>query len=375
MPVATWMAGAASLHRRPFGSSRRHGARESRYGPFPRRRPTLALLAVLLSPPAVAAHEVRPAYLQVTEVSAGRFEVLWKQPILPGADPGLVRRLPIAPRFPAHCREDDRALPDMTASALVERWTLTCSQPGLVGAEVSIDGLPRTLTDVLLRVRLLDGASIDHLLRSEAPRVVLSRESGGGAAVPTYLLLGIEHLLFGFDHILFVIGLLFFVRRPLQLVQVVTAFTAAHSITLALSSLGVVTLSQRPVEALIALSILFLAVELARGATREQSVMARSPWTIAFGFGLLHGFGFAGALAEIGLPESARAMALLLFNVGVELGQLAIVGVLLALLQVVGMWRVPVPAVAAQAPICVMGAVSAWWFVERVVSMAPAAPR
>ena len=332
------------------------------------------LLGMLLLPSAVDAHEVRPAYLQVTEVSAGRFAVLWKQPILPDADPGLVRRLPLEPRFPSHCREGERALPDLTATALLERWTLTCGEAGLLGAEIAVDGLPRTLTDVLLRVRLLDGTSVDHLLRSEAPRVLLSRESSAGTAVPTYLLLGIEHLLFGFDHILFVVGLLFFVQRPLQLVQVVTAFTGAHSITLALSSLGVVTLSQRPVEAVIALSILFLAVELARGAKDERSAMARSPWAIAFGFGLLHGFGFAGALAEIGLPESARAMALLLFNVGVEIGQLAVVGVLLGLLQIVRIWRVPVPAVAAQVPIYVMGTVAAYWFVERVLSLAPAVP-
>ena len=333
-----------------------------------------ALLSMLLFPPIVGAHEVRPAYLQVTEVFAGRFEVLWKQPILPDTDPGLVRRLPIAPRFPPRCRESDRQLPDLTASALIERWTLTCGETGIVGAEISIDGLPRTLTDVLLRVRLLDGTAADHLLRSEAPRVVLSPEPGGGTTVPTYLRLGVEHLLFGFDHILFVVGLLFFVRRPLQLVQVVTAFTAAHSITLALSTLGVVTLSQRPVEAVIALSILFLAVELARGTKGKPSAMARSPWAIAFGFGLLHGFGFAGALAEIGLPESARAMALLLFNVGVEIGQLAIVGVLLGLLQIVRISRVPMPAFAAHVPVYVMGAISAYWFVERVLSMAPAAP-
>ena len=362
---------AGGLRARPVTGRRNEGPaprRERRS----RRWATPALLGMLLLPSTVAAHEVRPAYLQVTEVSGGHFEVLWKQPILPDADPGLVRRLPIAPRFPAHCQETDRQLPDLTASALIERWTLSCGNAGLIGAEVSIDGLPRTLTDVLLRVRLVDGTAADHLLRSEAPRVVLSPESGGGAAVPTYLVLGIEHLLFGFDHILFVVGLLFFVHRALQLVQVVTAFTVAHSITLALSTLGLVTLSQRPVEAVIALSILFLAVELCRDARSGQSAMARSPWAIAFGFGLLHGFGFAGALAEIGLPESARAMALLLFNLGVEIGQLAIVGILLALLQVVRISRVPVPAFAARMPVWVMGTVSAYWFVERVLSMAPA---
>ncbi len=376
MMAAAWMATTVTEGRRRErpATGRRGEAGEPRVQRCSRASAVSALLGTLLCPSIVAAHEVRPAYLQVTETSGGRFEVLWKQPILPDADPGLVRRLPIAPRFPAHCRERDRRLPDLAPSALIERWTLTCGERGLVGAEISIDGLPRTLTDVLLRVRLLDGTAADHLLRSEAPRVVLSPESGGGAAVPTYLLLGVEHLLFGFDHILFVVGLLFFVRRPLQLVQVVTAFTAAHSITLALSTLGVVTLSQRPVEAVIALSILFLAVELARGTKGKQSAMARSPWAIAFGFGLLHGFGFAGALAEIGLPESARAMALLLFNAGVEIGQLAIVGLLLALLQVVRISRVPVPAFAAQVPVYVMGTVSAYWFVERVLSMAPVAP-
>ncbi len=375
-----------------------------------------ALLAAAALPAALAAHEVRPAYLELTEVSAGRFEVLWKQPVLADAEPGLVRRLPLRPAFPAHCREAGRALPELTAAALIERWTIDCGDAGLANAPIEIAGLPRTLTDVLLRVRFVDGEAVDHLLRPEAPRVVVSPESGGGMAVPAYLRLGVEHLLFGFDHILFVVGLMFLVRRPLQLVQVVTAFTAAHSITLALSTLGVVTLSQRPVEAVIALSILYLAVELARGAGRavgadgasgfagasaahgasrahgtsgddasgahatsgagrpgdQRSPLARSPWAIAFGFGLLHGFGFAGALADIGLPEQARAMALLLFNVGVEIGQLMIVGVLLALLYGLRIRRAPLPAVVVQAPIVVMGTVSAWWFLERVLSMVPA---
>ena len=358
--------------------------------PLRRRRAPgwmLALLGAAALPATLAAHEVRPAYLQLTEVSAGRFEVLWKQPVLADAEPGLVRRLPLAPAFPAHCREAGRALPELTASALLERWTIDCGAVGLGDAPIEIAGLPRTLTDVLLRVRFVDGESVDHLLRPEAPRVAVSPEASGGMAVPAYLRLGVEHLLFGFDHILFVVGLMFLVRRPLQLVQVVTAFTAAHSITLALSTLGVVTLSQRPVEAVIALSILYLAVELARGAGRavgadgasgaggpgdERSSLARSPWAIAFGFGLLHGFGFAGALADIGLPEQARAMALLLFNVGVEIGQLMIVGVLLALLYGLRLRRVPLPAAAGQAPIYVMGTVSAYWFLERVLSMVPA---
>ena len=347
--------------------------------PCPRRAPgwMLAPLAAAAMTASTAAHEVRPAYLELNETSAGRFEVLWKQPVLADAEPGAIRRLPLRPAFPAHCHEAGRSLPEVTASALIERWTIDCGTGGLGDAPIEIAGLPRTLTDVLLRVRFRGGATVDHLLRPEAPRAAVRPETGGGMAVPAYLRLGVEHLLFGFDHILFVVGLTFLVRRPLQLVQVVTAFTAAHSITLALSTLGVVTLPQRPVEAVIALSILFLAVELARGtsgaasAREQRSALARSPWAIAFGFGLLHGFGFAGALADIGLPEQARAMALLLFNVGVEIGQLAVVGLLLALLYGLRARRAALPAIAAQVPIYVMGTVSAYWFLERVLSIVP----
>ena len=325
----------------------------------------LTMLSVSLG-----AHEVRPGYLQLTEVSEERFEVVWKQPIQPGAEAGLSRRLPLEPTFPVNCQEVDWALPEITESALLERWVLACGSRGLLGGELAIVGLPRTLTDVLLRVRFLEGDPMDHLFQPEAPHVVLSREAREDVRVPAYLTLGIEHLLFGFDHILFVVGLMFFVRRPLQLLQVVTAFTVAHSITFALSTLGMLTLSQRPVEAVIALSILFVAVELARGADRGRSLMVRSPWLVAFGFGLLHGFGFAGALLEIGLPEQARAAALLLFNVGVEIGQLLVVGVLLTVVQLVKLGRIPLPRVAVRLPIYVMGIVSAFWFIERVASIA-----
>jgi hypothetical protein len=326
-------------------------------------------LALLLCPSALEAHEVRPALLQLTELAPGHFEVVWKQPIAPGDEPGLALRLPLEPRFPALCGIADRALPELTASVLVERWVLTCGAGGLSDGEIAIDGLSRTLTDVLVRARFLDGTALDRLLRPDAPRTILSHDRSEGPGVPAHPSLGVDHLIFGFDHILFVVGLMFFVRRPLQLVQVVSAFTIAHSLTLALSTLGVVTLSQRPVEAVIALSILFLAVELARGASGRRSELARWPWSIAFGFGLLHGFGFAGALAEIGLPEEARAAALLLFNVGVEIGQLLVVGVLLALRWALGSGRLPLPAFAAQLPIYVMGVVAAYWFVERVGSM------
>jgi len=326
-------------------------------------------LAAILGATAARAHEVRPAYLELAEVSTGHVEVLWKQPILPSAEPGLALRLPLDPRLSERCTEVSRALPEVTGSVLLERWIVTCGDAGLRGASVEIVGLPRTLTDVLLHVRWLDGSATDHLLRPEAPRVALSDGESTGPGIPAYLRLGVEHLLLGVDHILFVVGLMFFVGRPRQLVQVVTAFTIAHSITLALSTLGVLTLSQRPVEAVIALSILFLAVELTRDTGTDPSLMRRWPWSIAFVFGLLHGFGFAGGLSEIGLPADARAMALFLFNVGVEIGQLLVVGVLVALVWLVRVSRVELPAFAPQIPVYAMGAVSAYWFIDRVIAI------
>ena len=334
------------------------------------RRAALAVALGLALAPEAAAHEVRPAYLELTEVSANRFAVLWKQPVLPISEPGLAARLPLEPRFPASCRVVDRAVPEVARSALVERWTMACGEDAWADGGIEVSGLPRTLTDVLLRVRRLDGTTFDHLLRPEAPRATMAPGAPGRPAVPAYLRLGIEHLVFGFDHILFVIGLMSCVRRPLQLVQVVTAFTAAHSITLALSTLGVLTLPPRAVEAAIALSILYLAVEIVRTRNGAPSPAARAPWAVAFGFGLLHGFGFAGALGEIGLPAEAQAMALLLFNVGVELGQLAVVGALLAVVRLVRLRPALLPAGVAAAPVYGMGVVSAYWFVERVASMA-----
>ena len=217
---------------------------------------------------------------------------------------------------------------------------------------------------MLLRISFVGGDSLTQLLRPDAPSYTVDREAAGNAA--PYFRLGVEHLLFGFDHILFVIGLLFYVRSPWRLVGVITSFTVAHSITLALSSLGVVRLSGAPVEAVIALSILFLAVELLRPEDRRSPITSKRPWLIAFAFGLLHGFGFAGALAEIGLPQRAIALALFLFNVGVEVGQLMVVVVVLAVVAALGRTGVVVPEMIKRVPIYATGTIAAFWFVERV---------
>jgi hypothetical protein len=329
----------------------------------------LAVLLGLTLAPVAGAHEVRPASLELIEIEPERYQVTWKQPLSGGL------RLRIEPVFPAECSAESRGASLPAAGALVERFVLDCSQaepPGLEGRTLRVAGLERTLTDVLVRVRGLDGRGETHLLRPVAPEW---RVGGpGGAAVLAYLRLGVEHLVFGIDHVLFVLGLLLLVRRPLALVQVISAFTVAHSVTLALSATGRVRVPQGPVEAAIALSILFLAVELARARRgKELGLAGRSPWIVAFGFGLLHGFGFAGALAEIGLPRGAAAIALLLFNLGVELGQLALVAIALlaafAARAVARRHEVALPPWVLGLPILLLGTLSAYWFWERMAAI------
>ena len=317
------------------------------------RRLAIAIFALVAL--AGHGHEVRPAYLGITETAPNTYDVLWKQPLLGD------RRLPLEPALPEHCTLELKQVADVQRAALIQRWQADCGELGLVGQRIGIDGLTATLTDVLVNVSLADGTAVSRLLRPESPHFVL--EAGQGRAVLGYLVLGIEHLLFGIDHILFVIGLMFFISRLGPLVKTITAFTVAHSITLGLSALEVVRLSQAPVEAVIALSILFLAVEKLRGT--EGTLTARHTWIVAFAFGLLHGFGFAGALADIGLPKAGALWALFLFNVGVEIGQLLIVAAALALLGALRWANITLPKWVTNAPLYGMGAVASYWLVSR----------
>ena len=302
-------------------------------------------------------HEVRPAYLGITETSPNVFEVVWKQPLLGD------RRLPLEPVLPKHCVLAVRSVDDVRNAALIQYWTADCGPGGLVGSVIGIEGLSTTLTDVLVNVALLDETSISALLRPEAPYFTV--DAKGRASLPGYLTLGVEHLLFGLDHILFVIGLMFFISKPGPLIKTITAFTIAHSITLGLSALEIVRLSQAPVEAVIALSILFLAVERLRGA--EATITARHTWIVAFVFGLLHGFGFAGALADIGLPKANALWALFLFNLGVEIGQLMIVAAALAVVACVRYAKLSLPRWLINAPLYGIGSIASYWFVSRTV--------
>lgn len=312
------------------------------------------LLAILWAiAPHVAAHEVRPAFLSVTETEPAKFSVLWKQPVIDG------RRLKITPIFPPDCISSEPRL-TRTANNVAERWTVSCS---LTDGQISLEGLERSLTDVFAEIRYLSIPPISALIKPEKPRLDLS----GSKASPAkqYLWIGVEHIIYGWDHLLFVIGLTLLVARR-QILGVASAFTIAHSITLALAALGGLTLPSRPVEILIAASIVLLAIEVLHKAQGRPSLGARKPYLISFLIGLIHGCGFAGALSEIGLPKGTELLALLLFNLGVELGQFAIIALIIALLFFIGKASLKYLRAAEITASYAIAAIAMYWVIERV---------
>ncbi len=273
---------------------------------------------------AASAHEIRPAALELTEQSGGTIAVVWKQPILSG------RKLKLRPILPDQCPEPETVHQVVSGDAIVESWQIPCR---LNEGRISIAGLDRTLTDVFVRLRTKEGIESTYVLRPASASFALGDPAGSPTGA--YLRIGAEHMLFGWDHLLFVLGLLL-LTAPRQLLWVITAFTLGHSITLAITALGLFTLPSEPVELLIAVSIFFLAIEVVRKWAGMTSITIRRPWLIALGFGLLHGLGFAGALADIGLPKGEEIWALLLFNLGVEVGQIMFVCLALAVLWLAG---------------------------------------
>ena len=301
------------------------------------------------------AHEVRPAYLEVIETAADEHTVVWKQPIRGN------QRLRIDPIFPSHCDRQNQTTQRLN-DTLVLRWTMSCT---LTAGVISVDGLNRSLADVFVRVQPLDTAEIAAVLRPGSSSLDLGNPVP--AATRAYFRLGVEHIIFGYDHLLFVFGLFLLVRRN-QLIQTITAFTVAHSITLALAALAGWSLPSAPVEIVIAMSICLLGLEALYRTHGRDTLSARFPWSIAFGFGLIHGFGFAGALADIGLPPGAEAWALLLFNLGVEVGQIAFVAVLIAVTAAFSFAQ-DLPIRASRIAACYgLGIIGAFWTLERFVA-------
>ena len=324
------------------------------------------LLATLIMPiPIARAHEVRPAYLQIDEVGPGRYQLLWRTPVLSGM------HLPVVLRLPTEVHDVTACAAQELSDSLVERRVIDAGAQGLAGKRIEFVGLQATITDVLVRVQMLDGTRSTTLVRPSQPWVNIETSQGPLAVAGAYLAHGIEHILFGVDHLLFVLGLILIVRSTRMLLLTVTGFTVAHSLTLSLAVLGVLHVPRPPVEACIALSILLLASEILRLQRGERSLTASWPWAIAFSFGLLHGLGFASALIDIGLPQGDVPLALFTFNIGVEVGQLAFIAAVLGLAQLATQFRMPdivefrVRTVTDYA----IGTVAAFWFIERLAGL------
>jgi hydrogenase/urease accessory protein HupE len=325
----------------------------------------LIIFMVLASFQGASAHDARPAYMQVTEVAPQRYEVIWRTPVLSGM------RLPVVLRFPANTHDLTEPVLRELSDSLVERRIIE-TRGSLTGTRIEIVGLQATITDVLVRVQMLDGSFSTTLVRPSKPWIEIATSRSSLEVAGAYLMHGIEHILFGYDHLLFVLALILIVRSGRVLLLTVTAFTLAHSITLSLATLGVVHVPGPPVEATIALSILLLAGEIIRSDWGQPSLTAQWPWLVAFSFGLLHGFGFASALTEIGLPQGDIPLALFAFNVGVEAGQLIFIAAVLGALRCVRWIKLPV-AVETHARLVTtyaIGVMAAYWFIERLAGFA-----
>jgi hydrogenase/urease accessory protein HupE len=312
------------------------------------------------------ADEFRPAYLQLTQVAGETYVVLWK---IPAIDESTT--LKVRPQFPDGTEVLTEIQSTYARGTAVQRWRIRVPG-GLDGKAVVFLQLSETRIDVLARLVRLDGTvQLERVLPAE-PRFVARPSPGPLEVVTTYTVLGMEHILGGFDHLLFVLALVLLVQGTRRLVVTITAFTAAHSLTLAGATLGWVNIPGPPVEASIALSIVFVATEIVHLQQGRTSLTGRYPWVVAFTFGLLHGFGFAGALAEVGLPGSSIPIALLFFNVGVEIGQLLFVGAVGAFsavgLRAVERLRLPQPAWMWRVPPYVIGGLASFWLIERLAA-------
>ena len=326
--------------------------------------PAVMLATLLAAAPTLDAHEIRPGLLDVKQRGADWFEVTWKVPMRGE------QALAAVPVMPDGLELMGTPRVETVPGAQVQRATYKGDGAPLEGRTIRIEGLQALQTDVLVSVELADGVRHSAILRPSEPEYRVPAREGKAQIAWSYLRLGFQHILEGVDHLLFVLGLMLLVSGLWRLVKTITAFTVAHSITLGLATLGVVHVPAKPTEAVIALSIVFLAAEVVRKHTRQgpPGLAERWPWLVAFGFGLFHGLGFAGALSELGVPAHEVPLALLVFNVGVEAGQIAFVMAVLGLLALARRASLPAPAWSSPAVAYGIGALAAYWTLERVAA-------
>jgi hypothetical protein len=325
---------------------------------------TVVLLLYAVVP--TRADEFKPGYLQLTQLDRETYDVLWKIPAIDEAT-----TLKVKPQFPDGTEARTEMRSTFSRGITVQRWRIRVPN-GLDGKAIVFLQLSETRIDVLARLVRMDGTVQLERILPVSPQFVVTASPGPLEVVRTYTVLGIEHILTGFDHLLYVLGMLLLVGGWRRILATMSAFTATHSLTLTAATLGWVHVPQAPAEACIALSIVFVAREIVQVHRGRPGITTRWPWAVAFTFGLMHGLGFAGALAEVGLPQSSIPVALLFFNVGVEIGQLMFVGAVLAVIavgwraaqrirwsQAAWLWRM--------APYAI-GGLASFWLVERVAA-------
>jgi hydrogenase/urease accessory protein HupE len=320
----------------------------------------ILMLGQLLCPPSAAAHEVRPAYLQIDETLPNHYDLTWRTPVLSGM------QLPVVLRLPAEAHQENTPSEFDLPGSRMERLKIEVSD-GLAGKRIEFVGLQATITDVLVRVSMHDGSHSTRIVHPSQPWIEIGAAQTWPEVAGNYIVEGIRHILFGADHMLFVLGLLLIVKDRWMLLKTVSAFTVAHSITLAIATLGYAEVPTLPLNAAIALSILFLGPEIVRSWRGETSFTIGHPWVVAFAFGLLHGFGFASALTSAGLPRHELPLALVSFNVGVELGQVGLIGIILALESSFRVLEVRWPRWVQMLPGYTVGSLGAFWTVQRLV--------
>ncbi len=319
----------------------------------------VAVVCTLLTVNHAAAHEMRPALLQIKQTSDQAYEVLWK---IPRMDDMVLN---IRPVFPDWFQLQKEEAPTPAGGGALLRYVFTTSRD-VHQMPIAIKGLEETVVDVIVYISLQNGETFSFTIQPGSPSAVVPAKETLWGTASTYLLLGIEHILLGPDHLLFVLALLLIVSGARRMITTITAFTLAHSITLSMAALGFLGLPGPPVEATIALSIMFLAWEMIHLQEGKPTFTAKKPWLVAFSFGLLHGLGFAGALADIGLPQTQVPAALAFFNIGVELGQLIFIAVALLVIKLIikhlhffTAWK-KIPAYA-------IGSIAAFWLIDRVI--------
>lgn len=322
----------------------------------------LMMLAGAAFIPSCLAHETRPAYLEIKETSPDHYDVVWRTPVNAGM------RLPIVLQLPPEAKNVTAPTTQELTDSLLERRSIVVAG-GLGGKRVDFVGLQGSITDVLVRVQLLDGRSWSTIVRPSQAWIGITPDQGRLGVAGAYVVHGIRHILFGPDHLLFVLGLLLIVKDRWMLLKTITAFTVAHSITLAIATLGYANAPTLPLNAAIALSILFLGPEIVKVWRGESSFTIRHPWVVAFAFGLLHGFGFASALTSAGLPSNELPWALLSFNVGVEIGQVGFVVLILLLERAFRVLEIRWPRVVAALPGYTVGSLGAFWTIQRVAML------